>query len=260
MPLGRAIAIANQKGGVGKTTTAVNLAACLAAAERPTLLVDLDPQGNATSGLGVDKAGVALHVADILFEGAKAVDVMMPTAVPQLHLVPAKTDLVGAELALMELPDRERRLQEGLAGCRERFEFVLIDCPPSLGLLTVNSLAAADSVLVPIQCEYFALEGLAQILEALRLCRQQLNPGLLLEGVLLTMYDVRVRLSEQVASDVRQHLPGRVFETVVPRNVRLSEAPSFGKPVILYDIRCPGAEAYLRLAREVIDGRTKGTW
>ena len=260
MPLSRAIAIANQKGGVGKTTTAVNLAACLAAAERPTLLVDLDPQGNATSGLGVDKAGVARHVGDLLFEGAKAVDLMVPTAVPQLHLVPAKTDLVGAELALMDLPDRERRLQEGLAGCRERFEFVLIDCPPSLGLLTVNAMAAADSVLVPIQCEYFALEGLAQILEALRLCRQRLNPGLLLEGVLLTMHDVRVRLSEQVAGDVRQHLPGRVFETVVPRNVRLSEAPSFGRPVILYDIRCPGAEAYLRLAREVIDGRTKGTW
>jgi chromosome partitioning protein len=258
--MGRAVAVANQKGGVGKTTTAVNLSACLAAGEKRTLLIDLDPQGNATSSVGIDREKVSRDIAGVIFDGTKAVDAAVPTEIPALFLVPSSRGLLGAELALADLSEREKRLQHGLAGCRDVFDFIIIDCPPSLGLLTVNAIAAADTVLIPLQCEYFALEGLAQILETLRICRQRMNPDLQLEGILLTMFDSRLRLSMQVASDVRQHLPGRVFRSTIPRNVRLSEAPSFGKPAILYDIRCPGAEAYLQLAREVIDGGTKGPW
>jgi chromosome partitioning protein len=254
LEVAKIMAIANQKGGVGKTTTAVNLAACLAAAERPTLLVDADPQGNATTGVGIDVAAVKIHTYHLLLGMARAAEAALPTALPALQVIPARRDLIGAEVELVDLPDREYRLRRALEPIALRYDYVLIDCPPSLGFLTLNALVAADSVLVPLQCEYYALEGLGQILDTIRLCRQNLNPRLEIEGILLTMFDGRVNLAGQVAQEVRQHFPDRVFRTVIPRNIRLSEAPSHGRPVILYDIRCPGAEGYLQLAREVIGG------
>lgn len=252
--MARIISISNQKGGVGKTTTAVNLAASLAAAERRTLLIDLDPQGNAGSGLGVVRDQMELSIYDALV-GARTLDeVVRPTEFAYLDLAPASRDLVGAELELVTADRREYRLRDALATAAD-YEYVIIDCPPSLGLLTLNSLAACTSVLIPLQCEYYAMEGLSALMSTIDLVRQGLNPELSLEGIVLTMFDKRTTLASQVANEVRSFFAGQVFDSVIPRNVRLSECPSFGKPIILYDIESAGAQSYLALARELL---TKG--
>jgi len=250
--MGRCIAVANQKGGVGKTTTTVNLAAALAATERRVLVIDADPQANTTGGLGQRASEARPSLYDALVEGLPLGDVVVATSFPRLDLVPSDVVLSGAEIELVGRPEREFVLRRALEPVRGAYDFILIDCPPSLGLITVNALTAADTVLIPLQCEYYALEGLSLITNTVQLIQRSLNPKLTIEGLLLTMFDGRNNLSNQVVTDVKAHFPGAVFETVVPRNVRLSEAPSHGLPILQYDIRSKGAQAYMSLACEVL--------
>ena len=255
------IAIVNQKGGVGKTTTTINLAAALSMRGKKVLLVDIDPQGNASTGLGVPHATRESSIYDILVEGASVMDVAIKTNVPGLMLIPSDLDLAAAELEIGNVSGRTSRLREALLTAEEEgdadWDYILVDCPPSLNLLTVNALAAADSVIVPLQCEFYALEGLSQLLQTVEMAKANINPSLIIEGVMLTMYDGRNRLSGQVAADVRKHLGRAVFETVIPRNVRIAEAPSFAKPVMMYDPECAGSHAYMALADELLSRHVK---
>jgi len=246
------ISIANQKGGVGKTTTAVNLAASIAAAERKTLLVDLDPQGNSTSGFGIEKKSLESTIYEVLIGTKTLKEILQKTELDFLDLAPSDTTLFGADVELVDMENRERIFHESLRDVRDAYEFILVDCPPALSLLTINALTASDSVLIPIQCEYYAMEGLGQLLHTVQLVKGRLNPDLDIRGLLLTMFDGRNNLSHQVAREVRTHFSEKVFQTVIPRNIKLSESPSHGKPVLLYDVGSKGAESYLELAREIL--------
>lgn len=251
--MAKVIAIANQKGGVGKTTTAVNLSSCLAYKGKKVLIIDIDPQGNTTSGLGIDKKTITKSIYDVIINDEKIENALMDTPVENLKICPSNIQLVGAEVELVSVISRETRMKVAIAEIQDKFDYILIDCPPSLGLLTLNSLTAADTILVPIQCEYYALEGLSQLMNTVKLVQKHLNPALDVEGVVLTMFDARTNLSIQVVEDVKRYFRNKVYRTVIPRNVRLSEAPSFGLPIILYDAKSKGAECYLELAQEVID-------
>ncbi len=250
--MSKIISVANQKGGVGKTTTSVNLAACLAYIGKKVLLVDTDPQGNATSGIGIEKAEVPYCIYNILIDDVEAKDVIVPTQVENLYAIPATIQLAGAEIELVPTISREVRLKRSLEKVKDQFDYIIIDCPPSLGLLTINALTASDTVLIPVQCEYYALEGLSQLLNTVRLVQKHLNTELMIEGVLLTMFDARTNLGIQVIEEVKKYFQDKVFKTIIPRNVRLSEAPSHGQPIIMYDPRSRGAEVYIELAKEVV--------
>jgi len=257
--MARVICIANQKGGVGKTTTAVNLSASIAAAEKKVLLIDIDPQGNSTSGIGLSKEGGNGTIYHALLRGSGLKEIIQKTPLAYLDVVISNTDLIGAEVELIQEKDREKKLDRLIKEVEADYDYIFIDCPPSLGLLTINSLTAAHSVIIPLQCEYYALEGLGQLLKTIRLIKQSLNPKLEIEGILLTMFDVRNNLSHQVANEVRKHFKDKVFSTIIPRNIRLSEAPSHGKPILLYDVHSKGAESYLNLAREIMmNGKING--
>ncbi len=250
--MGKIIAIANQKGGVGKTTTTINLAASLATLDYKTLIVDADPQANSTSGMGFDPREIQFSIYECMVEGVVAEDSIIETEFPNLYLLPSHIDLVGAEIEMINLKNREEKMKEALATIKDDFDFIIVDCSPSLGLITINSLTAADSVIIPVQCEYFALEGLGKLLNTVKIIQSRLNTELTIEGILLTMYDLRVRLSNQVVNEVTSHFKQMVFNTIIPRNIRLSESPSYGVPAIAQDSESKGAISYLNLAREIL--------